>query len=225
VSTRNTTFRAMHDVGLAAWFGGSLFGVAGLNAAAEEARDQQTTAKITSVGWAKWAPVNAVFLGAHLVGGAGLLVANRKRVVAQKGHTGTATAKLVLTGAALAATAWSRVLGKKIEDQVVHNASDMSSSTTSHIDRGTAKQGAGSGPAEAVREADKQAGQILSQAAEALPLDIVRAQRQLHYAQIAVPALTGAVLVLASQAGEQQRPADQVLGAVRRAGSALGVSS
>src|SRR3954447_2790554 len=79
VSTRNTTLRALHDVGLAAWFGGSLFGVAGLNAAAEEAQQQRTTARITSVGWAKWAPVNAAFVGAHLVGGAGLLAANRKR--------------------------------------------------------------------------------------------------------------------------------------------------
>jgi len=55
--SRDTTFRTLHDIGLAAWFGGSLFGVAGLNAAAEEAQDERTTARITSVGWAKWTPV------------------------------------------------------------------------------------------------------------------------------------------------------------------------
>lgn len=70
--SRDTTFRTLHDIGLAAWFGGSLFGVAGLNAAAEEAQDERTTARITSVGWAKWTPVNALAIGAHLVGGAGL---------------------------------------------------------------------------------------------------------------------------------------------------------
>jgi hypothetical protein len=224
MSVRNTGFRALHDVGLAAWFGGSLFGVAGLNAAAEEADQQRTTARITSVGWAKWSPVNAAFVGAHLVGGAGLLAVNRKRALAQKGATGTTVAKLVLTGAALAATAYTRVLGKKVEDAVVHASPGMSSSTTSHLDRGTTQEGRG-GAAEAVQEIDKQAGQAVSQAAEALPVGTAGAQRQLHYAQLAVPALTGALLILSAQAGEQQRPAEQWRGAVRRVGSALGAAA
>jgi hypothetical protein len=223
MSTRNTGLRTLHDVGLAAWFGGSLFGVAGLNAAAEEAHQQRTTARITSVGWAKWSPINAAAIGAHLVGGAGLLAVNRKRALVQKGATGTAVAKLVLTGAALGATAYTRVLGKKIEDAVVHDSPGMSSSTTTHLDRGTTQQGGG-GAAQAVGEIDKQAGQAMSQVAESLPVGAAQAQRQLHYAQLAVPALTGALLVLAAQAGEQQRPGDQLRGAVRRVGSAIGVS-
>lgn len=32
-STRNTLIRSMHDLGLAAWFGGSLMGAIGLNGA------------------------------------------------------------------------------------------------------------------------------------------------------------------------------------------------
>ncbi len=224
MSVRNTGFRALHDVGLAAWFGGSLFGVAGLNAAAAEADQQRTTARITSVGWAKWSPVNTAFIGAHLVGGAGLLAVNRKRAVVQKGATGTAVAKLALTGAALAATAYTRVLGKKVEDLVVHASPEMSSSTTTHLDRGTTQAGRG-GAAQAVGEVDKQAGQAVSQAAQALPVGAAEAQRQLTYLQFAVPALTGALVVLAAQAGEQQRPGDQVRGAVRRVGSALGVAA
>ena len=224
MSVRNTGFRALHDVGLAAWFGGSLFGVAGLNAAAAEADQQRTTARITSVGWAKWSPVNTAFIGAHLVGGAGLLAVNRKRAVVQKGATGTAVAKLALTGAALAATAYTRVLGKKVEDLVVHASPEMSSSTTTHLDRGTTQAGRG-GAAQAVQEVDKQAGQAVSQAAQALPVGAAEAQRQLTYLQFAVPALTGALVVLAAQAGEQQRPGDQVRGAVRRVGSALGVAA
>ncbi len=224
MSTRDTGFRALHDVGLAAWFGGSLFGVAGLNAAAEEADQQRTTARITSIGWAKWSPVNTAFIAAHLVGGAGLLAANRKRAAYQKGATATAVAKLVLTGAALATTAYTRVLGKKVEDAVIHASPGVSSSTTTHLDRGTTQQGRG-GAAQAVQEADKQAGQALSQAAESLPIGAAQAQRQLHWFQLAVPALTGALLVLGSQAGEQQRPGEQVLGAARRVGSALGMAA
>jgi hypothetical protein len=219
--SRNTTLRALHDVGLAAWFGGSLFGLTGLNAAAEEAGDRRTAERLSSIGWAKWSPVNTLAIGTHLVGGLGLLLAERKRVVAQKGHSGTVGAKLALTGAALAASAYSRLLGKKIEDAAVHGASDASSSSTSQIPSSTTRQGGGSAIGEAAREADKLAGQAASAVAEQLPVDVARAQRQLHALQYAVPALTGAVLVLSSQAGEQQRPGDQLRGIARRAGSVV----
>ena len=35
----NTLSRSLHDVGLAAWFGGSLMGAIGLNGGAAEAKD------------------------------------------------------------------------------------------------------------------------------------------------------------------------------------------
>lgn len=221
MSTRNTTLRALHDVGLAAWFGGSLFGVAGLNAAADEAGDRQTVDRITSIGWAKWSPVNTLAVAAHVVGGAGLLAANRKRAVAQKGHTGTATAKLVLTGVALAATAYTRLVGKKVEDAAIHAASGASSSTVSPLDSSTTRQGGDTGVGETVRQADKAAGQATSAAAESLPVDVEQARRQLNALQYAIPVLTGAIVVLSAQAGEQQRPGDQLLGLARRAGSAV----
>ncbi|MEU7423777.1 hypothetical protein [Streptomyces sp. NPDC040750] len=116
MSERNTFLRSLHDLGLAAWFGGSLMGAVGLNGAAQaEGGAQATTARIASSGWAKWAPVNAAAVGTHLVGSSGLLAANAARVAAQQGVAASTVAKTVLTGAALAATAYSRVLGKKIE--------------------------------------------------------------------------------------------------------------
>ena len=115
MSERNTLVRTLHDLGLATWFGGSLMGVVGLNGAAEDAGGNLRTARIASDGWARWTPVNAVAIGAHLVGGAGILLANRQRVAAQRGVTASTVAKTVLTGAALAATAYTRVLGKKVE--------------------------------------------------------------------------------------------------------------
>ncbi|MFC5138120.1 hypothetical protein ACFPK1_07745 [Actinomycetospora rhizophila] len=221
MSTRNTVLHAMHDVGLAAWFGGSLFGLAGLNAAAEEAGDRRTADRVSSIGWAKWSPVNALAIGAHVVGGAGLLAENRKRAVAQKGHAGTVNAKLALTAAAIAASAYTRLVGKKVEDAVVHQAGGVSSSTTSPVPSGTAKQGGDSSLGESVREADKRVGQTVSAAAEQLPVDAARANRQLHALQYAVPALTGALVVLSAQASEQQRPGDQLRGFARRAGEVV----
>jgi hypothetical protein len=115
VSERNTFIRALNDVGLAAWFGGSLMGVIGLNGAAEEQGGNLRTARIASDGWARWTPVNAAAIGLHLVGAIGIGAANRKRMVAQRGVGAASVAKTVVTAAALAATAYTRVLGKKIE--------------------------------------------------------------------------------------------------------------
>ncbi|MFI8192077.1 hypothetical protein ACIF8T_25390 [Streptomyces sp. NPDC085946] len=116
MSERNTWIRSLHDLGLAAWFGGSLMGAVGLNGAArDEGGPGQDGARISSSGWAKWAPVNAAAIGAHLFGGGGLLAVNAHRVAAQKGVGASTTAKTVVTAAALAATAYARVLGKKIE--------------------------------------------------------------------------------------------------------------
>ncbi|MFD3539106.1 hypothetical protein ACFWUQ_06345 [Streptomyces sp. NPDC058662] len=116
MSERNTVLRSLHDVGLAAWFGGSLMGAVGLNGAAKaEGATWEAGARIASTGWARWAPVGAAAIGAHLVGSSGLLAANAARVATQQGVAASTLAKTVLTGAALAATAYARVLGKKIE--------------------------------------------------------------------------------------------------------------
>ncbi|MEU0371870.1 hypothetical protein ABZ070_16715 [Streptomyces sp. NPDC006283] len=116
MSERNTGLRSMHDVGLAAWFGGSLMGAVGLNTAAQaEGGTWRNTARIASAGWAAWTPVNAAAIAVHLVGSSGLLAANAARVATQQGVAASTIAKTVLTGAALAATAYSRFLGKKIE--------------------------------------------------------------------------------------------------------------
>ena len=39
MSTRNTLVRSLHDLGAAAWFGGSLMGALGVNGAAAQVRD------------------------------------------------------------------------------------------------------------------------------------------------------------------------------------------
>ena len=49
------------------------------------------------------------------VGGAGLLIGNKGRIVGQRGVGASTIAKLALTAAALGVTAYSRALGKKLE--------------------------------------------------------------------------------------------------------------
>ncbi len=116
MSQRNTLAHFLHDAGLAAWFGGTLMGAVGVNGAAADVDDPRQRARVANAGWARWTPVNAVAIGAHLIGGAQLLKENKGRVATQSGVLANTNTKLALTAAALAATAYSRVLGKKIQD-------------------------------------------------------------------------------------------------------------
>jgi hypothetical protein len=176
MSSRNTVIRSLHDLGAAAWFGGSLMGAVGVNGAAAAAHDPAERAGVAAAGWAKWGPVSAVAIGAHLVGGAGILRANRGRAKHQAGVTSNTVTKLVLTGAALGATGYSKVLGAKAAQghgKPITGATEPSSST---------------------------------------PDDVARAQQQLRYLQWTVPVLTGAIIVLGAQQGEQQRPREILTG-------------
>lgn len=115
MSERNTIVRSLHDLGLAAWFGGSLAGAVAVNGAAADLPDPTMRLRVANAGWARWAPVNAAAIAAHAVGGAGILLANRGRVAGQRGVGASTAAKLVLTGAALAVTAYSGTLGAKLQ--------------------------------------------------------------------------------------------------------------
>ena len=112
--TRNTVSRSLHDLGLAAWFGGTLANAVSLNPAAGEAGISSRTGAVANVGWDRWTPVNAAAIGAHLVGSVGQLGGNAGRIEAQSGVGTMVVAKTALTAAALGATAYSRVLGKKV---------------------------------------------------------------------------------------------------------------
>jgi hypothetical protein len=116
MSERNTVIRSLHDAGLAAWFGGSLAGAVGINGAAADLPDPTQRLHVATTGWARWTPVNLAAIAAHLVGGAAILQANKGRVATQKGVGASTVAKLALTGAALAVTGYSRVLGTKLEN-------------------------------------------------------------------------------------------------------------
>jgi hypothetical protein len=173
---RNTLSRSLHDVGLAAWFGGTLANAVALNPASAEAGSDSRTGAVANAGWDRWTPVNAVAIGAHLVGSVGQLIGNRGRVAQQEGAAQMSLLKTALTAAALGVTAYSRVLGQRV-----------SSGGATPSKRGTKP----------------------SKRAKA---DIAVAQSQLESLQWVVPALTGALVVVSSYAGEQQRPSEVARG-------------
>lgn len=177
---RNTLSRSLHDVGLAAWFGGTLANAVALNPASAEAGSDSRTGAVANAGWDRWTPVNAVAIGAHLVGSVGQLIGNRSRVAQQEGVGQLSALKTVLTAAALGVTAYSRVLGQRVS------------------------QG-GATPSKRGTKPSKRA-----------KADIAVAQAQLESLQWVVPALTGALVVVTSYAGEQQRPSEVARGMAQK---------
>lgn len=170
MSEKNTLVRSAHDLGLAAWFGGSLMGAVGLNGAAAKAKDPSERLELSSVGWGRWAPVNAAAIGVHALGGAGLIAANQSRLAGQPGARANTLVKLVLTVAAAGVTAYSGRLGKT------------------------------------VHEHSSQGGHGATEPSSAASPELQKAQKQLKATQWVIPALTGVLLVLGANQGEQQRP-------------------
>lgn len=170
MSARNTIVRGMHDLGLAAWFGGTLMGAVGLNGGTANAADPAERLRLSSVGWARWAPVQLAAIAVHGAGGAGLILGNKARLAGQPEARINTVVKLVLTVVAAATTLYAGVLGTRI---------------AAHADEG----------ADGVTEPAATASR-----------ELASAQRQQRVVQWALPAVTGVLIVLGAQQGEQQRP-------------------
>ncbi len=110
---KHTVLRSMHDLGLAAWFGGGLMGAVGVNGAAAAAKDPAERVRLSSLGWAKWAPVQAAAIGVHLVGSIGMSRIDRGRVANQDGAVTNTVFKTLLTATAMATTLASGLAGAK----------------------------------------------------------------------------------------------------------------
>ncbi|MCI2238132.1 hypothetical protein MO973_09755 [Paenibacillus sp. TRM 82003] len=183
MSERQTVIRSLHDIGLAAWFGGSLFGAVGLNGASAAVSDPRDRTHVATAGWARWAPVNAAAIAVHSIGGVGLILGNRGRVAAQSGTRGNTVVKSVVTLAAMGVTAYSGLQGAKL-------GKDSHAPAASGVDP---EQGT--------------------------PQDIASAQKRLKLLQWSIPALTGALIVMTAQQGEQQKAgqvASGLLGVLKR---------
>ncbi len=114
MTQRNTIARSLSEVGLAAWFGGSLMGAVGVNGAAAVVDPKEQRARVANAGWSRWTPVNLAAIGAHLVGSALLTAGNKGRIAGQRNVASTAVVKTGVTVSALAATAYARSLGQKM---------------------------------------------------------------------------------------------------------------
>jgi hypothetical protein len=185
MSKSNKLSRTLHDVGLAAWFGGSLFGAVALNRASDEVAAPSERLRVANAGWASWAPWSAAAVAAHAAGAAALTYGNKGRIAEQRGVASTATGKAGVTAAALGATAYARILGKKLEEY--ERSQTLATFGAAQVEDATTP-------------------------APQTPPEIAAAQRKLAKLQWAIPALTGAATVMNVVMGEQQRPAQVARG-------------
>jgi hypothetical protein len=110
----NLLARSAHDLGAAAWFGGTLMGAVGLNGATGKAKDPKERTRLSALGWAKWTPVQIAAFALHGIGGVGLILGNKGRVAAQDGVGSNTTVKTVVTLLGMALSLYSGIQGKKV---------------------------------------------------------------------------------------------------------------
>ncbi len=187
--TTELAWRSLHDLGLASWFGGSVFGTVALphtdgptGAGTRPGTDTGTAAAavrdVEGDTWKRWSPVVTGSMAAHLVGGAGLLLGNRARHRYQKGVAGTSAVKTALTVTAVALTVGAAAEGYRSQER-----------------RRRIAQGA-------------DPSVLASQE---------RADRRMRVVGSLIPATTGALVVLGAIEGEQQRPREVLAGVVANA--------
>jgi uncharacterized membrane protein len=119
MSSSELAWRSLHDLGLATWFGGSVFGSVALPhehpAASAEWPEDSAAAQLEGESWQRFSPVLTGAMAAHLLGGAGLIAWNRGRHRHQDGVMTTTIVKSALTVAAVALTVGAAVQGTRSE--------------------------------------------------------------------------------------------------------------
>ncbi|MEH0108784.1 hypothetical protein V6N00_03520 [Tersicoccus sp. MR15.9] len=172
--------RSLHDLSAAAWFGGSLMGAVGVNGAAAAAKDPAERTRLSTIGWGKWTPVVVGAFAAHAVGGIGLILENKGRVVGQTGVGANTLIKSAVTVAGMGLSLYSGVLGQKV-----------------------------------AKLSDQGAVGATEPHPNASP-ELKSAQQQLKILQWAIPVVSGTVIVLGAQQGEQQRPTNVAKGLLKK---------
>jgi uncharacterized membrane protein len=179
--------QALHDLGAALWFGGSVFGVAGANKSGEDLTDPLDRVRVSASAWRRFAPAQWAGIAAVALSGLRITGSNKGRLALQDGFGRAGAAKAALTALGAGATAYAAYSGKKIAD-----------ATDAAVSRGEQVE---------VKNA--------TEPTEKTPADVATWQRRQRVAQYLVPATSGAVIVLNSYLVQNYRPAATVKGVLR----------
>lgn len=106
--------QAVHDLGSALWFGGTVMGVAGVNKSGADLPHDIDRIKVASAAWRRFAPAQWAGIGATLVAGSWLTGASGRRLAFQKGFGSVGALKAAVTVAGAAASGYAAFCGNRI---------------------------------------------------------------------------------------------------------------
>lgn len=109
-----TLLAVIHDVGLAAWFGGAWMGAVGLNGATIEVDDHTQRTRVANAGWFRWAPIAGGALAAHVASAYALGRLAPAASSHGRGAPGLRRLRTVLTVAAVLATVETGLSGQRV---------------------------------------------------------------------------------------------------------------
>ncbi|PRY50001.1 hypothetical protein LY71_10437 [Geodermatophilus tzadiensis] len=158
--------QAVHDLGTALWFGGSVMGIAGVNKSGSDLTAGIDKVRVASSAWSRFQPAQFGGIAATLITGLQLTRSNSQRLALQKGYGTVGALKAALTVAGAGATAYAAYSGAQIGK--------------------LAEQAARNGDLEVKDATLPSAG---------TPAEIKKWQARQRVTQAAVPTLAGAVIV------------------------------
>ena len=188
MSDNHAVAQAVHDLGSAVWFGGSVMGVAGVNKSGEDLTNSLDRVRVANSAWSRFGPVEWAGIAATLAAGLRLTQVGKGRIALQQGFGRTGTVKAAVAVAGAAATAYSTYCGMKIGK--------------------LAEEAQAHGQRVEVHDA--------TTPTEETPPEIARWQKRERLAQVAVPVLSGMNIVLGSYLVQSYRTGATAKGVLHR---------
>lgn len=188
MTANHAVTQAVHDVGSALWFGGSVMGAAGVNKSGAELSQGIDRIRVAKSAWSRFGPVQWLGIGATLLAGAQLTRHSRGRLALQKGYGSAGAVKAAATVLGAAATAYSAYCGTRI-GRLAETARER-------------------GELVEVKDATISTPHT--------PKEIATWQRRQRLAQYVVPALAGANIVIGSYLVQSYRAGATAKGLLRR---------
>jgi hypothetical protein len=180
--------QAVHDLGAALWFGGSVMGVAGVNKSGSDLSQGIDRIRVAGSAWQRFAPAQWGGVAATLVSGLWLTGSNARRLAAQEGYGRVGAVKAGLTVAGAAATGYAAYSGRKI-GQLAEEA-ERRGQTVETKDATIPTAGT--------------------------PADVAAWQKRQRVAQIAVPVLAGGVITCNAWLVQAYRTGSTIRGVLGR---------
>lgn len=180
--------QAVHDLGNALWFGGSVMGVAGVNKSGSDLTQGIDRIRVAGSAWSRFQPAQWAGVAATLVAGLQLTRASKSRLALQQGYARVGTLKAALTVAGAGATAFAAYSGSRISK--------------------LAEQARARGEDIQVKDATLPVA--------ATPPEVAKWQRRQRVTQFAVPALAGSVIACNAWLVQSYRAGATTKGVLRR---------